>query len=276
MDEHDIKTILKAHPPKDAFRYSKHVKRCIDAAFVACEKKWRDCEACEYGWDANHHTEHCDPVLVRRMFLLVCSLLSIPGGVYHGFHHLVWIKANLLTYHKYNSPMREKDAETMSVPVELAIEHLLHNENQGKTILCDFTNVGPYRCVDLPSYYNAAEARRVLSAAWRTHECDCDYRVVGSDGAMSEYQCWHLHNLPLMETLNKHAYLEIAKNVWLATERILPSELVEEVFEYALLCEEIPDRCDVRDNDGKAYREYKFCDSLGWQDRPDEECRYKL
>ena len=110
-----------------------------------------------------------------------------------------------------------------------------------------------------PDYYNFAEARRHLWAAWKDVKCLDDDDLYDddsdSDSEDAEPTCFHYVHHHLLEDLQKHAHIEVRAGVLLAVGRRLPVELTDEIFEYALAAECLPAKWEVFHYDGMHRRE---------------------
>ncbi|KAK5704820.1 hypothetical protein LTR97_001929 [Elasticomyces elasticus] len=222
LAEEDLKTMLEAHVPQDAVDFDEFVFKTTYAKL----EDYRD--------------GICSPntAFARKALQLVCALLSSKGGASAGFRHLVWAKKELLLC-DCDSAVTVEEVTSLSGPLDEAIEWLLNRENHGGATMFQIDDRLSFNCTSIPQYFDAADARRTLLEGWHEHDCSMD-ESVGEDGDGERY-----------------AYREVKHNVWTATERILPPELIEEIFEYALLVEEVPVDADVRELSASGHRQIK-------------------
>ena len=107
-----------------------------------------------------------------------------------------------------------------------------------------------------PRYWDLARAGRELSSTWQELECR-QYVLRG----WNEEHCWHSKCRTLFRCIQKHAYGEIRSKVFLVVGGRLPTELKEQIFEFAMIAEKVqvlrgdyegrmdmrpPDRCRIR------------------------------
>ncbi|KAK5711297.1 hypothetical protein LTR15_012587 [Elasticomyces elasticus] len=240
LAEQDLKMMLETHLPQDADDFDEFV-------FQTTYAKLED-----------YRERRCSPntAFARKALQLVCALLSSKGGAFAGFRHLVWAKKELLRC-DCDSAVTVEEVTSLSGPLNQAIEWLLKRENHDGATKFKIDDRLSFNCTSIPQYFDAAESRRALFEGWVGHDC-CMDESVGQDGDGEQYgQCWHKRNEHLMLLLNQAAYREVKHNVWTATQHILPPELIEEIFEYALLVEEVPVNADVRELSANRYRPIK-------------------
>ncbi|KAK5684506.1 hypothetical protein LTS10_004376 [Elasticomyces elasticus] len=231
---------LFAHPPQDVDDFAEFV-------FQTTYAKLED-----------YREGRCsqDTASVRKALQLVCALLSSNHGAFAGFRHLVWAKKELL---RCDSELiaTVEEVGSLSGPVDRAIEWLLKQDSDVGATKVELDKRLVFECTSIPQYFDAADARRALLEGWRDHDCSMDENV-GVDGDGERYgKCWHKRNESLMLLLNQAAYREVKRNVWTATERTSPPELIEEIFDYALLVEEVPVVADLRELSARGYRQLK-------------------
>ncbi|KAK3629464.1 hypothetical protein LTR56_018003 [Elasticomyces elasticus] len=224
LAEEDIRTMLSARPPKDADAFSDYVSRVTKARIK--------------DYYPHKHVVR-DTKFARKALQLICVLLATDNGAFAGFRHLVRSKTETLDS-EYNTSMTVEDFKSLCGAVDKAIRWLLERKPKDPPATVKFHDGLTFRCKSVPEYFNAAHARRVLYEGWVEYECEDDDGFTDDGDGESSFLCWHMRNEALLVLLNKRAYQEIKSTVWLATEHMLPLELVEEVFEYALLEEGVP------------------------------------
>ncbi|KAK5719727.1 hypothetical protein LTR17_015178 [Elasticomyces elasticus] len=252
LAEEDLKTMLKAHPPTDVDDF---------AEFVLHTTYKRLCD---------HANEECvlDAAFARKALQLICALLSSNGGAVAGFHQLVSAKIELLRP-ECDSPVSVKDIESLDDPLQRAIEWMLKQGNYEGGSKFKIDDDLEFQCTFVPSYLDAASARRSLRDVWAGHDCSLDECVEQVGDGEPYGQCWHKRNEKLMLLLNRAAYQEVKRTVWTATQHVLPPELVEEIFEYALLVERIPIDANLREKSagrhGRIKKSYRTHECRVWK-----------
>lgn len=87
-------------------------------------------------------------------------------------------------------------------------------------------------------YWNLPSCVRTLREAYivesLTNIEDCVKRICDND------TCFHQQTVKMLEWLQKKAWSEVRTSVMLTAGAVLPVELAEKVFDYALIAEEIP------------------------------------
>ena len=110
-------------------------------------------------------------------------------------------------------------------------------------------------------YRNFALATRILSKEYfhkprRVYACVFDGSGSGSDqqwyddddyGHSHNFDCFHRSSIKMLEWLQTRAWSEIRGNVMLTAGSLLPAEIAERVFEFALQAEEIPAHPSVKE-----------------------------
>ncbi|KAK5676829.1 hypothetical protein LTS10_010593 [Elasticomyces elasticus] len=218
----DVRQMLKVKPPRDTAHFHSYVKRILNASVDDYSRRYRATPHYAIQFPPR------EPEFARRSVGLICNLLKMDAGKAAGFHLLIWGKIKLLRNYD-DSPVDGGDANRYRSLFDRAIEALLKRQRYSGYASCVSVSE-PF-----PDYYDVARARRDLYAEW--HHTDCDEDEIKEDDDDSPRipgQCWHRNNEALMVSLNKHAYCEVKQNVCLATEHVLPPELVEYVLEFAL------------------------------------------
>jgi hypothetical protein len=109
-------------------------------------------------------------------------------------------------------------------------------------------------------YRNFALATRILSKEYfhkqrRAYACVFDGSGSEPDnqwydddyGRSKTFDCFHRSSIKMLEWLQTRAWSEIRANVMLTAGSLLPAEIAERVFEFALQVEEIPSHPTVKD-----------------------------
>ncbi|KAK4902560.1 hypothetical protein LTR27_000497 [Elasticomyces elasticus] len=218
-----------ACPPEDGDDFGDYVSRVTNARMEDYAKK--------------HGVR--DTTFARKALQLICALLATGEGAFAGLHHLVWTKRELLRS-EYDTTVTTVDVTTLCEPVDKAIEWLLQRKPEDPAATFKLCAGLEFECKYVPDYFNVAYARRALYEDWTEHDCHEDENVEYDEHEGPFGLCWHKRNQALLVLLNQRAYQEVKKCVWLATQHVMPPELIEEVFEYTLLEEEVPIDADLR------------------------------
>ncbi|KAK5170242.1 uncharacterized protein LTR77_004828 [Saxophila tyrrhenica] len=114
--------------------------------------------------------------------------------------------------------------------------------------------LGPTDRPHLLRYRNFASAARLLRTAYLEHNCNSPQDDEDDDDYAPSWRrqppdCFHQSSRDMLEFLQKRAWPEIRYNVFSTAGTVLPAELTEHVFQYALSAEELPLEPD-------AYRKY--------------------
>ncbi|KAK4902557.1 hypothetical protein LTR27_000494 [Elasticomyces elasticus] len=270
----DMCGALAVHPPTDAAHFARYVRSCISKSIDNCAQ---DAPAARLAADHSRRGESdygywkvdADPGFARKALRLILELLYIEdGGVVAAFHELVWAKVNLLRL-DWTLPVTLKDIETLGNAVDRIIEILLGTAQQspsaGIPIIFkpELFDLGPVT-IKSANYFDVVRMSHLIDAAWKERECEQDdpefYMDITDIRGKSVGGCWHAHNENLTELLNEHAYDEIEYCARVATDHILPPELVDEVVEYLLLLEGFSSDYSIRDAEtGAVQAKY-----LGW------------
>jgi len=228
-----MKLALRSRPPTDAACFAGYIQSTWHSHSVSSRKR-------AHGTT----TDDTDDVLRKTVFL-VRHLLSVPDSALHGFHALVWLKAEVIQ--RYS----DSDARVLgesSREIDRLFERLLARP--------PLTSAdGSYRVY--PAHYDCAAARRKLWQAWEEFEC---HRTAQVRGNFRPPQCFHARSERMLGLLNKHAQEEIRQTVWLAVGRQLPEELTDYVYQYTLMAEEVPELPNIREADDRL-REGYHCQS---------------
>ncbi|KAK5110891.1 hypothetical protein LTR85_000701 [Meristemomyces frigidus] len=204
-----------------------------------------------------------------------------PSGAYHALHLLVDLTALLTCLNRMaafagvGSLLFGDDLEIQISVVHRMIECLLNRAPFDSAL-------GLPPIVAHPEYYNASQARSQMRSHLERDDCGllvCDY-VNGEDyfldGEVPEEEevfaapCTHERSAPILALLQKTAQAETHRNALLACGGYLPVELVDLVFEHALVAEGLPSICtpNSTDSGGSAASlvdEYR-CDMILFRD----------
>lgn len=88
------------------------------------------------------------------------------------------------------------------------------------------------------SYWNFADAARVLRTSYLSEECPETYPTAPQRHVITS--CFRRRSVQLLDKLQVEAWSEVRASVFLTLGTILPPELAERIFEKALEAEEIP------------------------------------
>ena len=89
------------------------------------------------------------------------------------------------------------------------------------------------RKLDL-TFWNFASAASVLRTACMNYTCDPVTNLYASPRRKKQKHCLHQNSLNILDSLEKKAWSEIRANTIITVGTILPAELTEKVFQYAL------------------------------------------
>ena len=89
-------------------------------------------------------------------------------------------------------------------------------------------------------YWDFAAATRPLQTAYFSNICDNKEIDKNAEFDDDTYTCFHSNSFDLLHRLQIKAWSEIRSNVFQTIGTLLPTELTERIFEFALAAEEIP------------------------------------
>ncbi|KAK5704821.1 hypothetical protein LTR97_001930 [Elasticomyces elasticus] len=257
LPEEQMMALLGAHPPKDAVHFGNHVHHWLSEgiqSFIRTSTAAYD-EAVESNEDV-HWDWVCedDPTFAPKRVRLVLALLVLPGGLVPGYQELVWIKGNLLQKHRH-LPTTFEQIETLGNGIDAIIEKLFrypsgHKYNSLVSFPLDICGIERFRVRCTSSdYYDTVRARRTFYKAWKEVSCEDKhgYDSIETHDGSEGGPCWHGINTFLLTELTWRAHDELKHNVKVAAEHILPQELLDNIFEYSLLLEDLPFNPNIRD-----------------------------
>ncbi|KAK3643171.1 hypothetical protein LTR56_010318 [Elasticomyces elasticus] len=275
LPEEQMMELLDAHPPRDAVHFGKHVHHWLSEGLQSfirtSEASYRAArelnENVYWDWECED-----DPTFAPKRVRLILALLSLPGGFIPGYQELVWAKCNLLQKHRH-LPTTFEQIETLGNGIGTTIEMLFHyppGSNHNRTLsLLGICGVKRLRLHCTSSdYYDTVRARRTFYKAWKEMICedDCTYDSIKNHHGSTGGPCWHGFNTFLMTELTWRAHAELKHNVKVAAQHILPQELLDEIFEYSLLLEDLPFNPDIRDEETGEYNWEYWMRDCGYQE----------
>ena len=213
---------------KDINRFAEHAVRTLPAAF----RKTAPVDE----WSTK------TPVTVIEKVLLVIQYSISKSRREAAFQLMIILKA----FHQVNSPRlhRGHDSTLLQEKLSTMIRDYVHGTASGNVTY--FTFDAGYigrglvsatdRCTTSRTHWNFALAARTL----RTHYCIKLGSCYGhSHGDL--HTCFHMTSVRLLEWLQQKAWSETRYRTFCTVGTLLPAELTERIFEYALATEEIPE-----------------------------------